>query len=574
MKKNRNVKVAAWILAIILGICAIIPAAMAGEYVKFEMLDTDFSINDSAAYSITYVDESMRVTDLASMEPGKEYTMLVRANEKENVPFITEGYLVLELPMEITAVSPVSGTNEDGTVSWGYSANFNTIDFHWENGKKDSFSAKFTVSTGKIYPLYNIAKIDNAYYRLAKTEIAATKAPINLTSGNSVDKSIYKTKEYDFNGLDITLNGVTYVYAGEDFKQDSANPVPYYTVTPDSKGVTAIHNKIGGTAGWLVDERYDDPNNTTGFHRDFVIKLHDAPVTQPLYNFLSINGGKNYYKLNPSTIVANPVNGYKNNERPKESDYAVSPSTYDFTNLVLTVNGKEYAYRATAPEQGEKYENYYTVVPDGVRVKDKMHENDAWFGQAASYLDGSENTFNVSENATKAFHNDYLAKTYDGNAKFYNVNMFDGEQKIATIRKPEKEVPALQTPVKDGYTFTGWKLADGTDYSDAPLAGDLDLYADWTAETAHDGLKVSISSNVAEGTKVYPGTEITLFAQLTGFENKDYKLQWQYTTDQDLGNANWIDVENANGETYTYTIDYSNANYTWRVVAFDITDKD
>ena len=203
-----------------------------------------------------------------------------------------------------------------------------------------------------------------------------------------------------------------------------------------------------------------------------------------------------------------------------------------------------------------------------------MHENDAWFGQAASYLDGSENTFNVSENATKAFHNDYLAKTYDGNAKFYNVNMFDGEQKIATIRKPEKEVPALQTPVKEGYTFTGWKLADGTDYSDALLTGDLDLYAAWTAENGHDGLKVSISSDVAEGTKVYPGTEITLFAQLTGFENKNYKLQWQYTTDQDLGNANWIDVENANGETYTYTIDYSNANYTWRVVAFDITDKE
>ena len=581
MRNNHDTKVTAWILAIILGICAIIPAAMAGEYVKFEMLDTDFSINDSAAYSITYTDGSTITTDPAALTPGKEYTMLVSANEVAGgTPFVTEGYMVLELPLEISNVVSKTGSNENGTVGWGYSPKYNTLDFHWTGEKKDSFSAEFTVSAGKIYPLYNIAQIGSLYYRLAKTEISATKAPGTLPGGK-VDESLYKTKEYDFTGLDITVDGITYVYADENFKQDLTNPVPYYTAEQkDGKGivgVTVVYNKIGGGAGWLVDEsyHYDDPNNTTGFHRDFQIKLHDAPQEQILYNFLKINKIATYYKLKSTKIVANPVKNYGNNSRPKEDEYILIPAEdYDFTDVVLSVDGKEYRYREKKPAKDEKYENYYTVVPDGVRVKDKIHENDAWFSNPESYLDVSMEAYDVSVNATKAYHRDYLATTFDGNTTFYNVNMYDGEQRIATIRKPEQEVPALQTPVKDGYTFTGWKLADGTDYSDAPLAGDLDLYAGWTAETEHDGLKVSISSDVPEGTKVYPGTEITLFAQLTGFENKNYKLQWQYTTDQDLGNANWIDVENANGETYTYTIDYSNANYTWRVVAFDITDKE
>jgi hypothetical protein len=92
------------------------------------------------------------------------------------------------------------------------------------------------------------------------------------------------------------------------------------------------------------------------------------------------------------------------------------------------------------------------------------------------------------------------------------------------------------------------------------------LYAQWISEE-DEKLLIHINSDWTTGKVGYVGAKITLTATLTGFENKNYTLQWQYSTDLE----NWIDVPGAHDITYTYTLDETTTNYTWRVVAKDIT---
>lgn len=73
---------------------------------------------------------------------------------------------------------------------------------------------------------------------------------------------------------------------------------------------------------------------------------------------------------------------------------------------------------------------------------------------------------------------------------------------------------------------------------------------------------VKLTSNVSGDETVYAGTEIMLSAQLTGFDDLEYKLQWQYTPDNGVS---VYDVPGANDAQYTFIIDESNAYYLWRV---------
>ncbi|MBE5789786.1 MAG: hypothetical protein E7325_09075 [Clostridiales bacterium] len=76
-------------------------------------------------------------------------------------------------------------------------------------------------------------------------------------------------------------------------------------------------------------------------------------------------------------------------------------------------------------------------------------------------------------------------------------------------------------------------------------------------------MSIRVISDWPKGQVGYPGAKITLTAELTGFEGIDYILQWQYSTDY----VNWVDQPGANGMTFTYELDETTTQYTWRVVA-------
>lgn len=75
---------------------------------------------------------------------------------------------------------------------------------------------------------------------------------------------------------------------------------------------------------------------------------------------------------------------------------------------------------------------------------------------------------------------------------------------------------------------------------------------------------VKVVSSLAGVETVEEGTSITLTAELTGFDDVEYEIQWQRSVD----GANWEDVDGANGIKYTFDITEETDGYLWRVGVF------
>lgn len=78
------------------------------------------------------------------------------------------------------------------------------------------------------------------------------------------------------------------------------------------------------------------------------------------------------------------------------------------------------------------------------------------------------------------------------------------------------------------------------------------------------GVAISAESDVVE-----LGGDMVLTAILTGFEDLNYTLQWQFSTD----NANWANVDGATGSTLRVQMNEENRDYFWRVSVDNISWK-
>lgn len=152
-----------------------------------------------------------------------------------------------------------------------------------------------------------------------------------------------------------------------------------------------------------------------------------------------------------------------------------------------------------------------------------------------------------------------------------------------------------ELPDGDGPTFT--ETEDGTvidmgETAEAPVEGeeanaekpeeDGELDEDFTLpeegelpeedaepeipEIDFSTLSVAIS---AESDVVELGGDMVLTAILTGFEDLNYTLQWQFSTD----NANWANVDGATGSTLRVQMNEENRDYFWRVSVDNISWK-
>ena len=168
----------------------------------------------------------------------------------------------------------------------------------------------------------------------------------------------------------------------------------------------------------------------------------------------------------------------------------------------------------------------------------------------------------------------------------YNTNVPKGTDKTKVTNMPggyqvapgtdiligaDKNSTTIKRPGISGYFFIGWNTeADGSgeyyhESTTVHLTENLNLYAQWVSEVDNP-LEIRITSDWTKGKVGYIGAKIKLTASLTGFEGKQYTLQWQYSTDQET----WIDVPDAHDITYTYILDETTTTYTWRCVAQDI----
>ena len=283
----------------------------------------------------------------------------------------------------------------------------------------------------KAQPLYNIAKINGLYYRLAKTEIW-TEKKINENLGKTLKAEDYTVNPYNFADLTITIDGKDYVYncqANSGAIVDGAN---YYDVKLIS--VSIVKEKIGAMDGdkprWLVpeDQRYDDPNKTNSIHRDYEITLHEnlsPAIEQTAYTMLSVDGSTDYYKLPTTTIKAQPIEKVKNGFI-KEGEYKLEP--YDFSNTVITIDGVEYRYNDGSLTE---YDNYFTVTFETVDKNEMFNRNEKWFNSDESWLDGAREQYGDLPRKTTTFHANYAATTHKAEKRQRSISLTSDFERAA-----------------------------------------------------------------------------------------------------------------------------------------------
>lgn len=77
--------------------------------------------------------------------------------------------------------------------------------------------------------------------------------------------------------------------------------------------------------------------------------------------------------------------------------------------------------------------------------------------------------------------------------------------------------------------------------------------------TAAPSRSVRLKTNLDDGTIPYEGMEVVLTVELTGFEDCQYTIKWQRSTD----NENWEDIPDATEEEYRFTLTEETNGYYW-----------
>lgn len=155
-------------------------------------------------------------------------------------------------------------------------------------------------------------------------------------------------------------------------------------------------------------------------------------------------------------------------------------------------------------------------------------------------------------------------------------NLIDDQMDGDPAELPEGNIPTV-TETEDGTVINMGETAEapveGEDANAEKPEEDGELDEDFTlpeeGELPEEDAEPEIPEidfstlQVVIGEPQYDEDVMTLRATLIGFDNIDYSLQWQFSTDD----ATWTDVSGATGDTLVVQLDESNAGCYWRVSA-------
>ena len=155
-------------------------------------------------------------------------------------------------------------------------------------------------------------------------------------------------------------------------------------------------------------------------------------------------------------------------------------------------------------------------------------------------------------------------------------NLIDDQMDGDPAELPEGGLPTI-TETEDGTVIDMGETAEapveGEDANAEKPEEDGELDEDFTlpeeGELPEEDAEPEIPEidfstlQVVIGEPQYDEDVMTLRATLIGFDNIDYTLQWQFSTDD----ATWTDVSGATGDTLVVQLDESNAGCYWRVSA-------
>lgn len=226
---------------------------------------------------------------------------------------------------------------------------------------------------------------------------------------------------------------------------------------------------------------------------------------------------------------------------------------------------------------------------DGQTYSAKIAEKDGWqhtFADLTTQRGAEVIYYSVDADDVTDYDKDVrgLTVTYTCTAKLVvdeqpaadDENLIDDQMDGDPAELPEGNIPTV-TETEDG------TVIDMGETAEAPVEGeeanadkpeeDGELDEDFTlpeeGELPEEDAEPEIPEidfstlQVVIGEPQYDEDVMTLRATLIGFDNIDYALQWQFSTDD----ATWTDVSGATGDTLVVQLDESNAGCYWRVSA-------
>lgn len=226
---------------------------------------------------------------------------------------------------------------------------------------------------------------------------------------------------------------------------------------------------------------------------------------------------------------------------------------------------------------------------DGQTYSAKIAEKDGWqhtFADLTTQRGAEVIYYSVAADDAADYDKDVrgLTVTYTCTAKPVadeesvadDENLIDDQMDGDTAELPEGGLPTV-TETEDGTVIdmgeTAEEPVEGEEANADKPAEDGELDEDFTlpeeGELPEEDAEPEIPEidfstlQVVIGEPQYDEDVMTLRATLIGFDNIDYALQWQFSTDD----ATWTDVSGATGDTLVVQLDESNAGCYWRVSA-------
>ena len=226
---------------------------------------------------------------------------------------------------------------------------------------------------------------------------------------------------------------------------------------------------------------------------------------------------------------------------------------------------------------------------DGQTYSAKIAEKDGWqhtFADLTTQRGAEVIYYSVDADDVTDYDKDVrgLTVTYTCTAKpaadeqpaADDENLIDDQMDGEQGELPEGNIPTV-TETEDGPVIdmgeTAEEPVEGEDANADKPEEDGELDEDFTlpeeGELPEEDAEPEIPEidfstlQVVIGEPQYDGDVMTLRATLIGFDNIDYALQWQFSTDD----ATWTDVSGAIGDTLVVQLDESNAGCYWRVSA-------
>ena len=220
---------------------------------------------------------------------------------------------------------------------------------------------------------------------------------------------------------------------------------------------------------------------------------------------------------------------------------------------------------------------------DGQTYSAKIAEKDGWqhtFADLTTQRGAEVIYYSVDADDVTDYDKDVrgLTVTYTCTAKpaADDENLIDDQMDGDPAELPDGDGPTV-TETEDGTVIDMGETAEapveGEDANAEKPEEDGELDEDFTlpeeGELPEEDAEPEIPEidfstlQVVIGEPQYDEDVMTLRATLIGFDNIDYALQWQFSTDD----ATWTDVSGATGDTLVVQLDESNAGCYWRVSA-------